>query len=124
VNVLVPGGAGFIGSHCCLDLVTHRGGVIIVDDQSSSFPAALDPVEESAGVGLPRYQVDIGDRQALDQVFRAHELDAVIHFAGRSWWAQRDIHGVCRDTWCQRSNPTGYQIPDLPPRRQWVGVGS
>lgn len=83
MNVLVTGGAGFIGSHCCLDLLTHGVQVVVVDDHSNSSPVALDRVTELTGIGFPRYRIDIRNRRALDQVFRAHQLDAVIHFAAR-----------------------------------------
>lgn len=83
MNVLVTGGAGFIGSHCCLDLLTHGAQIVVVDDYSNSYPVALDRVEELAGISFPRYEINICDHQALDRVFRAHQLDAIIHFAGR-----------------------------------------
>ncbi len=83
MKVLVTGGAGFIGSHCCVDLMTHDVEVVVVDDHSNSSPLALDRVAELAGRELASYAVDVRDPAALDAVFREHGFDAVIHFAAR-----------------------------------------
>jgi UDP-glucose 4-epimerase len=82
-TVLVTGGAGFIGSHACVDLLEHDYEVVVVDDYSNSHPAALERVQKVAGRPLIAYEVDIRDRAALSKVFDAHRIDAVIHFAGK-----------------------------------------
>ncbi|WP_367319402.1 UDP-glucose 4-epimerase GalE [Streptomyces sp. HUAS ZL42] len=81
-TVLVTGGAGFIGSHACVDLLDHGYEVIVVDDYSNSSPQVFARVERIAGrfVGAV-YELDIRDRQALSAVFDRHTVDAVVHFA-------------------------------------------
>lgn len=81
--VLVTGGAGFIGSHTCLELMEHGHQVVVVDDHSNSSPLALSRVQYLAGGRLAAYQIDLRDRAALDKVFYAHSIDAVIHFAAK-----------------------------------------
>ncbi|MCU1459351.1 MAG: galE [Actinomycetia bacterium] len=83
MSVLVTGGAGFIGSHCCVDLATHGVDVVVVDDHSNSSPRALDRVAELVGVEIPSYEIDVRDPAELESVFAAHDIDAVIHFAAR-----------------------------------------
>jgi UDP-glucose 4-epimerase len=82
-TVLVTGGAGFIGTHTCVELLQHGHEVIVVDDFSNSSPAALDAVQKLAGRPLVFHQADLRDRAALDAVFAAHEIDSVIHFAAK-----------------------------------------
>ncbi|EKX66015.1 UDP-glucose 4-epimerase [Streptomyces ipomoeae 91-03] len=81
-TVLVTGGAGFIGSHACVDLLDHGYEVIVVDDHSHSTPQALARVERITGRPLSAaYELDIRDRNALSAVFDRHVVDAVVHFA-------------------------------------------
>jgi UDP-glucose 4-epimerase len=82
-TVLVTGGAGFIGSHTCVDLLEHGYETVVVDNYSNSTPAALDRVQKIAGRPLVAYEADLRDRAALDEVFRRHPIDAVIHFAAK-----------------------------------------
>ena len=83
-TVLVTGGAGFIGSHTCVELLEHGYEVIVVDDHSNSSPAALRRVEKVGGRPvLAAYQLDIRDTESLDGVFRDHRIDAVVHFAAK-----------------------------------------
>lgn len=81
-TVLVTGGAGFIGSHTCVELLDHGYEVIVVDDYSNSTPQVFARVERIAGrfVGAV-YELDIRDRHALSAVFDRHSVDAVVHFA-------------------------------------------
>ncbi|MXM64504.1 UDP-glucose 4-epimerase GalE [Streptomyces sp. HUCO-GS316] len=81
-TVLVTGGAGFIGSHACVELLDHGYELIVVDDFSNSTPDAFARVERIAGrfVGAV-YELDIRDRHALSAVFDRHSVDAVVHFA-------------------------------------------
>ena len=82
MTVLVTGGAGFIGSHTCVELLEHGHEVIVVDNYSNSSRAALAHVEKVAGRPLvASYEVDLRDRKALSEVFRRSPVDAVIHFA-------------------------------------------
>ncbi|WP_037683034.1 UDP-glucose 4-epimerase GalE [Streptomyces griseus] len=82
-TVLVTGGAGFIGSHACAELLDHGYELIVVDDYSNSAPQVFARVQRVAGrfVGAV-YELDIRDRQALSAVFDRHTVDAVVHFAG------------------------------------------
>jgi UDP-glucose 4-epimerase len=82
MNILVTGGAGYIGSHTCLELLNNGYDVIVVDNLSNSKQASLDRVQELTGKKITFYQVDILDRAALSDVFSRHRLQAVIHFAG------------------------------------------
>ncbi|WP_312887049.1 UDP-glucose 4-epimerase GalE [Actinocrinis puniceicyclus] len=80
--ILVTGGAGFIGSHTCVELLEHGHQVVVVDDHSNSSPAALARVEKTAGRPLlAAYRMDVRDTAGLDRVFRTHRFDAVVHFA-------------------------------------------
>ncbi|WP_129311132.1 UDP-glucose 4-epimerase GalE [Streptomyces sp. L2] len=81
-TVLVTGGAGFIGSHTCVELLAHGYEVVVVDNHVNSSPRALDRITKTAGRPLAgAYRVDVRDRRALSEVFTAHPVDAVIHFA-------------------------------------------
>ncbi|MEU6774803.1 UDP-glucose 4-epimerase GalE [Streptomyces sp. NPDC046759] len=83
-TVLVTGGAGFIGSHTCVELLDHGYDVVVVDNYSNSSPGALERVTKIAGrPPAAVHEVDLLDRQALSQVFDQHDIDAVIHFAAK-----------------------------------------
>src|SRR5690606_3373461 len=82
MKVLVTGGAGYIGSHTCVELLEGGHEVVVVDNLSNSRRAALQRVAQICGRELPLEVVDIRDRAALDRVFAAHQPQAVIHFAG------------------------------------------
>ena len=83
MNILVTGGAGFIGSHTLIELYAAGHTAVVVDNLCNSNPVALQRVEEIIGVSeIPFYQVDIRDREGLEKVFSEHKLDACIHFAG------------------------------------------
>jgi UDP-glucose 4-epimerase len=84
--VLVTGGAGFIGSHTVVDLLENGYRVVVVDDLSNASPKALDRVREIVGpekaANLEFCLGDICDRARLEEIFAAHDVDSVIHFAG------------------------------------------
>jgi UDP-glucose 4-epimerase len=82
MKVLVTGGAGYIGSHTCVELLNAGWDVVVVDNFSNSHREALRRVEHIAGRPLALERVDIRDEAALDQVFAAHRPQAVVHFAG------------------------------------------
>ncbi|WP_405587418.1 UDP-glucose 4-epimerase GalE [Streptomyces sp. NBC_01092] len=83
-TVLVTGGAGFIGSHTCVELLDHGYDVVVVDDYSNSSPGALDRVAKiAARPPAAVHELDLLDRRALSRVFDEHRIDAVIHFAAR-----------------------------------------
>ncbi len=82
MRVLVTGGAGYIGSHTCLELLNAGHDVVVVDNLSNSKEESLQRVQALAGRPLTFHKVDLLDRPALDAVFAAAPVDAVIHFAG------------------------------------------
>lgn len=82
MEVMVTGGAGYIGSHACVELLNAGHEVVVVDNLVNSKAEALRRVEELTGKSLAFHQVDLLDRAAVAQVFDAHQIDAVIHFAG------------------------------------------
>jgi len=81
-TILVTGGAGYIGSHACLELLQAGYQVVVVDNLSNSKEESLRRVTQITGQNLHFYPVDIRDKEALSQVFKTHQIDAVIHFAG------------------------------------------
>lgn len=82
MRILVTGGAGYIGSHTCIELLKAGYEVIILDNLYNSKQACLDRVEALSGKAIPFVKGDIRDRALLERVFRAQTIDAVIHFAG------------------------------------------
>lgn len=82
-TVLVTGGAGFIGSHTCVELLEAGNDVVVVDDYSNSHRSVLDRIAEVTGRSFAAYEVDLRDRAALSEVFASHRIDAVIHFAAK-----------------------------------------
>lgn len=81
-TVLVTGGAGYIGSHACVELLQSGFKVVVVDNLSNSKPESISRVQKITGKSLTFYQADIRDKEALEEIF-AKELPAVvIHFAG------------------------------------------
>jgi UDP-glucose 4-epimerase len=81
-TILVTGGAGYIGSHVCVDLLAQGYQVVVVDNLSNSSVVALQRVQQISGRALEFVEADIRDRGALDQVLQAHPVHAVMHFAG------------------------------------------
>ena len=82
MKILVTGGAGYIGTHTCVELLNIGHEVIIVDDLSNSSKLAVERVEEITGKAVDFYQVDIRNEEELESVFEKAEAEAVIHFAG------------------------------------------
>lgn len=85
LTILVTGGAGFIGSHTCVELLEKGYNVVIVDDLSNSSPIAVDRIREITGVTddqLVFVEANILDRDALEDIFSTYLIDAIIHFAG------------------------------------------
>ena len=81
-KILVTGGAGYIGSHTCVELLNAGYEVVVVDNLYNASAKALERVEEITGKKVAFYETDILDREALSKIFDEHEIEAVIHFAG------------------------------------------
>lgn len=81
-NILVTGGAGYIGSHTCVELLEAGHDVVVLDNLSNSSEESLRRVTELTGRSVTFIQGDIRDEAALDALFSNHSIDAVIHFAG------------------------------------------
>ena len=82
MNVLVTGGAGYIGSHTVVELINAGHQVVVVDDLSNAKAEVMDRIQTITGVRPDFYQVDCSDKEKLREIFQAHKVDAVIHFAG------------------------------------------
>jgi len=81
-KVLVTGGAGYIGSHTCLELLNAGHEVVVLDNLSNSSKESLNRVQALASKSLDFIQGDILDQNILNQIFNTYQIDAVIHFAG------------------------------------------
>lgn len=82
MRILVTGGAGYIGSHTCLELLNRGHEVVVVDNLCNSSEESLKRVEKLTGKAPVFYKVDLLDREGLEGVFKKEAVDAVIHFAG------------------------------------------
>ncbi|MBQ2627194.1 MAG: UDP-glucose 4-epimerase GalE [Eubacterium sp.] len=82
MRILVTGGAGYIGSHTCVELLNEGHEVIILDNLYNSSRKAVDRIEEITGKKVTFYEADIRDRAGIQAVFDQEQIDAVIHFAG------------------------------------------
>ena len=80
--ILVTGGAGYIGTHTVLELLSQGHDVVIADNFSNSKPEAINRIKKLAGKEFPFYNVDVREKSQLDNIFKAHEISHVIHFAG------------------------------------------
>ncbi len=81
-QILVTGGAGYIGSHTCVELLESGYDVVVVDNLCNSSEESLRRVEQITGKQVTFYKLDIADRAGMETVFQNHEIQAVIHFAG------------------------------------------
>lgn len=82
MNILVTGGAGYIGSHTCIELINAGYKVVVVDNLCNSSLESLKRVEDIVDFNIPFHKVDVRDKQALIHVFKQYSIDGVIHFAG------------------------------------------
>lgn len=82
MTILVTGGAGYIGSHTCIELLNQGHKVVVVDNLVNSHIESLQRVEELTGKNIPFYAIDLIDESEIKTVFSEHSIEAVIHFAG------------------------------------------
>ena len=82
MNVLVTGGAGYIGSHTCVELLESGYGVVVIDNLCNANPKSLERVQEITGKSLKFYEGDVRDEALLRKIFAENEIGSVIHFAG------------------------------------------
>ena len=80
--ILLPGGAGFIGSHTAVELLNAGREIIIIDNFSNSKPQVLDAIKKITGKDFKFYEMDYMDREKLEKVFEENEIEAVMNFAG------------------------------------------
>ena len=103
MHILVTGGAGYIGSHTCVELLNAGYEVTVVDNLYNSSVKALDRVQEITGKTLKFYEADILDRDAMNKIFDENTFDAVIHFAGLVSPLQNQssiIRIISAEHWC------------------------
>ena len=81
-NILVTGGAGYIGSHTCVELINQGFSVIVVDNLVNSSEISIDRIEQITGIRPKFYNADIRDKDAMEKIFSENQIDSVIHFAG------------------------------------------
>ena len=81
-KILVTGGAGYIGSHTCVELLKNGYEVVVIDNLCNSMKEAIKRVEKIAGKNIIFYDSDIRDKQCLKNIFSQNKIDAVLHFAG------------------------------------------
>lgn len=82
MKILVTGGAGYIGSHTCVELLNAGYDVVVVDNLYNASAKALDRVREITGKDLTFYEADVLDAPKMDEIFKKERVDCVIHFAG------------------------------------------
>ena len=80
--VLVTGGAGYIGSHTCVELLEAGYEVVVIDNLYNASRKSIDRIKEITGKDLTFYEGDILDRDILNRIFENESIDSVIHFAG------------------------------------------
>ncbi|WP_242219256.1 UDP-glucose 4-epimerase GalE [Bacillus cereus group sp. BfR-BA-01380] len=106
MKILITGGAGYIGTHTCVELLNAGNEIIVVDNFSNSKPEALKRVREITGKDFTFYQADLVDKEMLDTIFCENEIDAVIHFAGLKAVGE----SVTLPLWYYHNNITGTLV--------------
>ena len=144
MNVLLAGGAGYIGSHTCVELLNAGYEIVVLDNFCNSSPKAADRIREITGKDFKVYNCDIRDREGLRKVFSAEKIDAVIHFAGlkavgescvkpleyyeNNIWGSVALFEVMRDAGCKTvvfsSSATVYGSENQVPFDETMPVGT
>ena len=82
MTILVTGGAGYIGSHTCIELISAGYDIVVVDNFVNSCMEAVRRTRKLCGVDFPFEKIDLCDYEATDALFDKYHIDAIIHFAG------------------------------------------
>ena len=82
MTVLLPGGAGYIGSHTAVELLESGYDIVIIDDFSTSNKKAIENIKKITGKNFKFYELDYRNKEKLNQIFKKHKIDAVLNFAG------------------------------------------
>lgn len=82
MNILVTGGAGYIGSHTCVELLNNNHTVVVADNLCNSKAESIDKIKQITNKEVVFYKIDVTDEAALEIIFLTHKIDGVIHFAG------------------------------------------
>ena len=144
MKILLTGGAGFIGSHTCVELCGSGHDPVIVDNYVNSSPESIRRIEQIVGRQVPHYEADVADRAAMDRIFGENQFDCVIHFAGLkavgesvaqplryyrnnldttlSLCESMQAHGVKRIVFSSSATVYGNQ-PEVPYREDMPSVG-
>ncbi|MBR5236115.1 MAG: UDP-glucose 4-epimerase GalE [Clostridia bacterium] len=103
MSILVTGGAGFIGSHTCVELLQNGYDIVVLDNFLNSKPESLKRVKQITGKDFKFYETDLLDRDGLETIFSENKIDAVIHFAGLKAVGE----SVQKPLWYYHNNLTG-----------------
>nr|WP_263325083.1 UDP-glucose 4-epimerase GalE [Neobacillus sp. Marseille-Q6967] len=103
MKILITGGAGYIGSHTCVELLNAGYEIVVVDNLSNSKPEALNRISQLTGKDFKFYRANLLDIAALDKIFSENQIDAVIHFAGLKAVGE----SVALPLWYYNNNITG-----------------
>ncbi len=142
--ILITGGSGYIGSHTCVELLNRDRDIVVLDNFYNSNPEALKRVRELTGKDFPFYECDIRDAEGLREIFKAHDIDVVIHFAGLKAvgesvqkpleYFDNNVNGtlvlcdVMREFGCKRmvfsSSATVYGMANPSPLNETMSVGA
>lgn len=101
--ILVTGGAGYIGTHTCVELLNSNYEIVVLDNFLNSKPEAIKRVKSITGKDFPFYEADLLDKEAIRKIFSEHKIDAVIHFAGLKAVGE----SVSMPLWYYHNNITG-----------------
>ncbi len=143
MKILVTGGAGYIGSHTCVELLERGYETVVLDNFSNSSPESIKRVEKITGKKVSLYEGDVRDRGILTKIFNEHKIDWVIHFAGlkavgescakpveyydNNLYGTLALVGVMKELGCKRivfsSSATVYGTPERLPLDENCAVG-
>ena len=103
MSILVTGGAGYIGSHTCVELLENGYDIVVLDNFLNSKPESLKRVKQITGRDFKFYEADLLDKAAIEKIFEENKIDAVIHFAGLKAVGE----SVQKPLWYYHNNLTG-----------------